>query len=145
MEVVKLNAEKPELIQVPKPPVYLTDEAKKHWYEMGNHLCSIGRLKKEFLTALEVFSEAKAEFEFASRQIRQKNKEEFGTGYIQTYKTGATNVTTEMVVRNAAIEKLLKCFKIFGADPKSEKELGSTGTGQLDLFEQLMQMKQNAM
>jgi len=99
-------------------------------------------LKEKFLPALEVYAESMAQWQFAVSEIKKKNAKKLGDGYIQTYKSGAKNVSVEVTLRNDAEASLLKCFKIFGLDPKSEKELkGATDPTQLDLFEQLMKMK----
>lgn len=127
------------LTTVPDPPSYLSAPAKKHYKTMGEKLIEINRLKNVYLNALEIFAEAMAQFEFATKQIHVKNKEEFGTGYIQTYRTKATNISTEVVLRNDAAATLLKCFKQFGMDPRSERELkGVENVGQLDIFEQFL-------
>lgn len=123
------------LTKVPDPPGYLSAAAKKHYKTMGEKLIEINRLKNVYLNALEIFAEAMAQFEFATKQIHAKNREEFGTGYIQTYRTKATNISTEVVLRNDAAATLLKCFKQFGMDPRSERELkGVENAGQLDIF-----------
>lgn len=132
-----------ELKTLPAPPAYLSTQAKKHYKTMGNKLIEINRMKNVYLNALEIFAEAMAQFEFATKQIHEKNKEEFGSGYIQTYRTKATNISTEVVLRNDAAATLLKCFKQFGLDPRSERELkGVENTQQLDIFEEFF--KQNA-
>ncbi|WKW47281.1 P27 family phage terminase small subunit [Myroides sp. JBRI-B21084] len=123
------------LTTVPEPPTFLSNPAKKHYKTMGEKLVELNRLKKVYLNALEIFAEAMAQFEFATKQIHAKNREEFGTGYIQTYRTKATNISTEVVLRNDAASTLLKCFKQFGLDPRSERELkGVENVGQLDIF-----------
>lgn len=130
------------LIDVPKAPVYMTDEAKKHYKKMGLILAKNNLLKEKFLSALELYSESMAQWEFAVSQIKKKNKDKFGSGYIQTYQSKAQNVSVEVTLKDKAEDSLIKCFKIFGLDPKSEKELKSTtDPNQLDAFEQLMAKK----
>jgi phage terminase small subunit len=140
--VVSIGKGKDTLIEVPKPPVYLTDSAKKHYKFMGNVLAKNERLKETYLNALEIYAEAMAQFQFSLERIKEKNKKEFGTGYIQTFKTGASNISVELTLKNNAEDTLLKCFKIFGLDPKSDKELKGTGDpGQTSLFDELMKAK----
>lgn len=130
------------LINVPKAPVYMTDEAKKHYKKMGLILAKNNLLKEKFLSALELYSESMAQWEFAVSQIKKKNKDKFGSGYVQTYQSKAQNVSVEVTLKDKAEDSLIKCFKIFGLDPKSEKELKSnTDPNQLDAFEQLMAKK----
>lgn len=142
-KTINLQPEKIEyLTTVPNPPVYLSSSAKKHYKTMGEKLVEINRLKNVYLNALEIFAEAMAQFEFATKQIHAKNKEDFGTGYIQTYRTKATNISTEVVLRNDAAATLLKCFKQFGLDPRSERELkGAEDNSQLDIFEEFFKQE----
>jgi phage terminase small subunit len=122
--------------------MYLTDEAKKHFIFMGNILAKNDRLKETFINALEIYAEAMAQFEFALRGIKLKNKRNLGDGYIQTFKTGAQNISVELTLKNDAADTLFKCFKIFGLDPKSEKELkATTDPGQIDLFAEFYKTK----
>jgi phage terminase small subunit len=144
MNVVSIGKGKDTLLKAPKPPVYLTDEAKKHFTFMGNILAKNDRLKETFLNALEIYAEAMAQFEFALREIKRKNKRSYGEGYIQTYKTGAQNISVELTLKNNAEDTLLKCFKLFGLDPKSEKDLKETSDpNQVSLFSELMNSKAN--
>ncbi|WP_202703135.1 P27 family phage terminase small subunit [Flavobacterium sp. UGB4466] len=134
--VVSIGKGKDTLIQVPTPPKYLTDSAKKHYKLMGNVLAKNDRIKETYLNALEVYAEAMAQFQFALERIKEKNKKEFGTGYIQTFKSGASNISVELTLKNDAVDTLMKCFKLFGLDPKSDKELKSTvDPAQGDLFD----------
>lgn len=140
--VVSIGKGSDTLLEVPKPPVYLNDDAKKHYLKMGKVLAKSKRLKEAFLPALEVYAESMAQFQFAVSEIRRKNKEKTGTGYIQKFKTGAENISVEVTLKKSAIDDLLKCFKIFGLDPKSEKELKDiTDPNQGNLFEEMLKMK----
>ena len=140
--VVSINHGKDTLLKAPKPPMYLTDEAKKHYLFMGNILAKNERLKETYLNALEIYAEAMAQFEFSLREIKRKNKENFGSGYIQTFKTGAKNISVELTVKNNAEDTLIKCFKLFGLDPKSDKDLKDiSNPNQTSLFEELMRSK----
>ena len=140
--VVSIGKGKDTLIQVPTPPKYLTDSAKKHYKFMGNVLAKNDRLKEIYLNGLEIYAEAMAQFQFANERIKLKNKEKYGAGYIQTFASGASNISTELSLRNNAADTLFKCFKTFGLDPKSDKELKSTtDPAQGSLFDELMKLK----
>lgn len=128
-----------KLKTIPNPPVYLDSSAKKHYKKMAEILIKADRLSELFLPALEVFADAMAQFEWAIREINRKNKKRTGSGYIQNYATGATNISSELVVKREAESTLFKCFKQFGMEPRSEKELKSnTDPAQMDLFEQFL-------
>jgi phage terminase small subunit len=142
MKVLEINHGKETLLEAPTPPAYLTNSAKKHYATMGNILAKNDRLKETYLNALEIYAEAMAQFEFALREIKKKNNEEFGSGYIQIFRTGAKNISVELTVKNNAEDTLIKCFKLFGLDPKSEKELkGISNPNQTDLFDQFLNAK----
>jgi P27 family predicted phage terminase small subunit len=142
MNVVSITKGTDSLLKVPAAPVYLSTFGKKHYLKMGNILAKNQLLKDKFLPALEVYAEAMSQWQFAVSEIKKKNAKKLGEGYIQTYKSGAKNVSVEVTLRNDAEASLLKCFKIFGLDPKSEKELKGIGNpGQMDLFEELMKIK----
>lgn len=133
---------KDTLSVVPVPPKYLSKEAKRHYIKMAEILIKIDRLKAVYTGALEVFSEAMAQFEFATLEINRKNRKKSGEGYIQTFTSGASNVSTEIVLRNNAEKTLMQCFKQFGMDPRSDKELkNAVDPGQYDIFDQFLQAK----
>lgn len=139
--VVSINQGKDTLLECPKAPVYLTDAAKKHWKAMGSVLAKRERLKDSYLSALEVYAEAMAQWEWSVREIQRLNKIKPGKGYIQKFKSGAKNISAEVTLKDKAEDSILKCCKIFGLDPKSEKDLKDTNPGQYDLFSDLMKMK----
>lgn len=142
MSVISIGQGKDTLVKVPKPPVYLTEEAKKHFVSMGKILAKNERLKETYLNALEIYAEAMAQFEFSLREIKRKNKQCYGDGYIQTFKTGAQNISVELTLKNNAEDTLLKCFKLFGLDPKSDKDLkDSSNPGQMSLWETEQKLK----
>jgi phage terminase small subunit len=145
MEIAHIGKGKDTLNTVPKAPVYLTDEAKKHFFQMGSVLAKNELLKEKFLPALEVYAEAMAQWEFALREIKKANKQKFGTGYFQKFSSGASNVSVYVTLKDKAEDSIFKCCKIFGLDPKSEKDLkGISDVNQLDLFAQIMEMKKSS-
>lgn len=142
MKIISVNQGKDTLLKCPNPPVYLSDKAKKHFKQMGGILAKADKLKTIHLNALEVYADSMDQFEWSSNEMKIKNKEKSGSGYIQVFKTGAKNISVELTIKNDAITKLLKCFSIFGLDPKSEKDLKETSNpNQTSLFEELMKAK----
>jgi phage terminase small subunit len=54
----------------------------------------------------------------------------------------AQNISVEITLKRDAEKAIMQCFKQFGLDPKSEKELiGITDSAQGDLFTGFRQMK----
>jgi P27 family predicted phage terminase small subunit len=142
-KVLSINHGKDTLLKCPKPPIYLTDEAKVHYKAMGAILAKNDRLKDLYLTALEVYAESMAQWEFSTKEIKKANADKFGTGYIQKFSSGAANVSVYVTLKDKAEDSLFKCFKQFGLDPKSEKDLKNetTDPNQMSLFEQLLAKK----
>ncbi|WP_121665260.1 P27 family phage terminase small subunit [Mesonia aquimarina] len=122
--------------EIPKPGTYLDSKAKSHFKRIAKILISANSLKRVHVPALEVMAENFSQWEWAVREIRKKNKEEMGTGYKQLYKSGAENISVELTIKRDAEKAIMQCFKQFGLDPKSEKELKQEiDPGQGDLFE----------
>jgi phage terminase small subunit len=84
------------------------------------------------------------QWEWALKQIQKKNRRKAGSGYIQTFNTGAANVSVEISLKRDAEKAIMQCIKQFGLDPKSEKELKqSVDPSQGDLFEGFKKLKES--
>jgi phage terminase small subunit len=142
-KVISINKGKDTLLKCPKPPVYLSDKAKVHYKAMGTILAKNQRLKDLYLPALEIFADSMAQWEFATTEIKKANQEKMGTGYIQKFASGAANVSVYVTLKDKAEDSLFKCFKQFGLDPKSEKDLKAetTDPNQISLFEMMLAKK----
>lgn len=142
-KVISINEGKDTLLECPKPPIYLSAEAKIHYKKMGKILAKNSRLKDLYLNALEIYAEAMAQWQFAIAEITKANKQKFGTGYVQKFQSGASNVSVYVTLKDKSVDDLLKCFKLFGLDPKSEKELKSDikDPNQTSLLDELLKLK----
>lgn len=126
-----------KLIKVPAAPKHLNADAKKGYNMMGGYLAKAERLKEMYLPTLEIWAVAYAQWVYAVNEINSLNKAEPGRGFIQRFPSGARNLAPEVTLRDNAADQMMKCAKLFGFDPKSEKELRETiETGQLDIFEE---------
>ena len=143
MEIVGKGNGSDVLTQVPSPPAHLDAKEKKHYREIGKTLITAGVLKSVHLMALEVLATNRALWIFAVKEIAKKNRKKYGEGYVQTYTTGATNITTELAMKGRAEKLMLENLALFGMDPISEKKLkgGLTNPNQGDLFEGFMNQK----
>lgn len=137
MEIVGKGTGSDKLTKLPSPPRHLDQFEKKYYKEIGKSLITAGVLKKIHLIALEVLATNRAMWIFSVQEISKKNKEKYGSGYVQTYSTGATNITTELAMKSKAEKIMLENLALFGMDPQSEKKLKSqvTDPGQTNLFE----------
>lgn len=135
MSIAHIGQGKETLMKVPAAPAHLSKEAKAGYKMMGNFLAKADRLKDYYLPTLEIWAAAYAQWQYAMNEINALNKTETGKGYIQKFPSGARNLSPEVTLKNDAADTMMKCAKLFGLDPKSEKELKATPDGQLDLFE----------
>ena len=137
MELVH-KGEGSDLIKVmPKPPTYFSPSAKRHFKKLAKILIASELLKEKHLSTLEILAQNKGQHEFALREINRKNKHRNGSGYIQTFTSGANNITAEVTLKEKAEKAMLQCIKQFGLDPKSEKELNLEPANQTNLLEAL--------
>lgn len=126
MNIVSINKGTDFLDKVPKPPIYLSDAAKVHYKEKAKILISYKKLKRLHLPALEILAENLSQWEWAVREIKRKNQVQDGSGYKQIFKSNAENISVELTIKRDAEKAIMTCFKQFGIDPKSEKELDSS-------------------
>jgi len=142
MKIVHNDKASDLLKELPAAPTYLDSKAKAHFIKLGKMLISNNLLKRIHVPALEILSENFEQWEWAVREIRRKNKKNKGSGYIQKYGSGAQNISVELTVKRDAEKAIMQCFKQFGLDPKSEKELKATvDPAQGDLFEAFINKK----
>lgn len=136
MNIVSLSKGSEYIKELPNASTFLGSKAKAHYKRMGKILIASECLKTIHLPTLEVLAENLEQWEWAIREIRTKNKTKPGTGYIQKFNSGAKNISVELTVKRDAEKAIMQCFKLFGLDPKSEKELkGMMDPSQGDLFE----------
>ena len=143
MEVAHKGKSSDLLKEIPKAPAYLDTKAKSHFKKIAKLLIASDSLKRIHVPALEVLAENFAQWEWAVREMRKKNKEKLGSGYIQKFNSGAKNISVELTIKRDAEKAIMQCFKQFGLDPKSEKELKrEINPEQGDLFEGFKNRKQ---
>lgn len=125
MQTVHIGKGKDTLTVVEKAPAHLDKTAKSCFIAVGNFLAKRDRLSELHLHNLEVYAVAYSQWVFANKWLTDLNKEDMGSGFIQTFKTGAQQLSPQVILRNDAADTMLKCSKQFGLDPKSEKDLRS--------------------
>lgn len=143
MEIVGKGNGSDKLLKLPPPPRHLDRFEKKNYKEIGKILITAGVLKSIHLIALEVLATNRAIFIYALTEISKKNKIKYGSGYVQTYSTGATNITTELAMKSKAEKTMLENLAMFGMDPQSEKKLHKqiTDPNQGSLFDEFNKIK----
>lgn len=108
---------------------------------MAEKLIKVKRLKEIYLDALEGYANAKAQWEFASRMIREADQDEYGSGYYQKFKNDIIQNSVWVNQQNRAWKTIVECCKMFGLDPASEKSLNVIDPSQGDLFQGFNQKK----
>lgn len=142
MKAVHVGKATEVLKEIPKPPAYLDSRAKSHFKKLAKTLISSDLLKRIHEPALAVMAENFSQWEWAIREIRRKNKEKEGSGYRQKYSSGAQNISVELTIKRDAEKAIMQCFKQFGLDPRSEKDLKAVdNSGQTNLFEEFNKLK----
>jgi P27 family predicted phage terminase small subunit len=138
-EVKNQVGELPEFIDsLPVPPTYwnCVGRVKKIYREIGEQLLQTKKLQSFDKYALLMLAEALDEYLTMTDLIQVKEKKERGSGYIQTFKNGTTNVTTEQVVREKAFKRILQVSAKFGLTIRDRMALNmkTVDSGQLDIF-----------
>ena len=137
MEVVHKGEGTDLIKQMPKAPTYFDGKGKRHFENIARILIAAEILKEKHLLPLEILAQNKAQHEWAIREINRKNKKRHGSGYIQNFQSGASNITAEVSLKEKAEKVMLQCIKQFGLDPRSEKELNIEPANQTNLLEAL--------
>ena len=143
MEIVGKGNGSDLILKLPGASRFLDTAAKKYYSKIGKLLIKSKVLKDIHLVTLEVLATNLAQWEFAVKEINRKNRKKMGDGYIQKYSTGATNISTELVLKRDAEKAIDRSIAAFGMDPQSEKKLKSNiDPGQGSLFPDFMKKKQ---
>lgn len=143
MEVVGKGNGTDVMSTLEKPSGFLCATSKRYYKKLGEVLIGAKVLKRIHLPTLEMLATNCAQWEFAVKEINRKNKEKNGTGYIQTYLSKATNISTELVLKRDAEKAMRENIASFGMDPQSEKKLKAAvaDPNQGNLFEQFNNQK----
>lgn len=118
----------------PNPNMKLNAAQKKWWYWFGFEFIETKQFSKVDLIHLQ---QASFWMDARSKAIAAANKKGIN-GLVQTFTSGATNVTGYVSIIEKADKHLAEVSAHFGLSIKDRKKLGevsSAGDGQLDLFD----------
>jgi len=121
--------------KIPDSPKMLSTVGRRYWKSLSATLIDAKVLKKAHLPALEILADQYAQYEEAALEIKLQNKEKRMSGYVQTFTSGAQNVSVYVTLKKDAAKTILQILKQFGMDPKSEKDLNMEPPNQLSLLE----------
>jgi len=126
---------------LPVPPSYwkLPARVKKIYKDIGNQLVKERMIKSFDKYALIMLATALDEYICMSEIIMQKEMEKPGSGLIQTFKNGTSNVSTEFTVRERAMKSVLQVSGKFGMTVRDRISMNmkKAEDGQLSLFDQM--------
>ena len=128
------------VLELPKPPNWFnaTAKTKKIYKEVGSHLVETKKLQKFDAYALMLLASALEQYSWALNAINEKNKTAPGSGYIQKFKSGAENISTELSVKRDAYKQIIELAGKFGLTIKDRAAMGRNGHAaqtELPLFE----------
>tara|TARA_R110000772_G_scaffold153261_1_gene264227 strand:+ start:737 stop:1207 length:471 start_codon:yes stop_codon:yes gene_type:complete len=120
------------ITDLPKAPPWFVREQISAFKKYGEILITASILKSRHIPTLEILAVNIALWITANKAINDANKTEPLSGYIQTFKTTAQNISPLVTLKEKAEKQIFTCLRKFGLDPKSEKDLES-GSTQLTL------------
>ena len=119
----------------------MNDRAQKIYVAICEKLLPTKKLTEVDLPNIVQLANAWDKYIWAEQAMMEKNSERMGSGYVQRFKSGATNITTEMSISEKAQDQIIKLSKMFGLSFKDRHSLsGFLGEGdpnQTDLISAL--------
>lgn len=128
-----VNEPQPEpLVEIPKPPSFLMDLAKKHWKEQAEILQRAGLLTEVDLDAFAAMCNSYATWVDAQRQLKK-------TGMLVRGPSGHPVMSPYISISEKALNRLLQYQKEFGLTPSSRTRVQlDSGDGEEDEFSEFL-------
>jgi P27 family predicted phage terminase small subunit len=125
--------------KLPVPPAYwgAVPRVKKIYREIGNQLLEMKNMKSFDKYALLMLADAIEEYIVMTEIMSRKEKEMPGSGSIQTFKNGTSNVSTEHTVRERAFKRIMQVGGKFGMTVQDRVKMNLTqvDSGQMSIFD----------
>jgi phage terminase small subunit len=111
---VKPDSEK--LDKLPRPANWFecNERVKIIYRDIGKKLLEMRGMREFDSYALLMLATALDQYVYATREINRRENQEPGTGYIQTFLTGASNVSVEVTLRDRAFKQIIELASKFG-------------------------------
>lgn len=106
---------------LPKPPKFLSDEAKRVWQQMAPKVYSAGLLTELDVLAFTLLCVAWGDFVEAQEKIPLHGKVIMGPG-------GAPGPSPYVTLGNKAVEQLMRLLTEFGMTPSSRTRVSALGS-----------------
>lgn len=118
----------------PEMPDVLTPEARQEWARVLPDLLTLGWVHRIDGMALASYCEAVADWKRFRRLIVEKNAAQAEAGDVQTYATGAKQISVWRQLANDAEKRANAAGAAFGMSPLARRSMKAQGTSQAELF-----------
>jgi len=121
-------------VGAPPKPDWLTPLAAEEWDRVVPDLLTLGLISTLDMMALASYCEAVADYQVFSKQIAERNAAMQGRGDVQTFATGAKQISVWRQLRNDAEKRANQAGAQFGFSPMARRNLRVTAPPQGELF-----------
>lgn len=117
----------------PPMPDWLSDDARAEWERVVPDLLKLGLLSPLDMMPLAAYCEAVADYQKFRRRIREAN-EAMDRGDVQTFRTGAKQISVWRQLANDAEKRANSAGAQFGFSPLARRSLKAQAPPQGELF-----------
>tara|TARA_Y100001001_G_scaffold163842_1_gene194059 strand:+ start:1672 stop:2199 length:528 start_codon:yes stop_codon:yes gene_type:complete len=121
-------------VGAPPKPDWLTPFAAEEWDRVLPDLMTLGLVATLDMMALTSYCEAVADYRTFSGLIAERNAAMRGSGDVQTFSTGAKQISVWRQLRNDAEKRANAAGAQFGFSPMARRNLRVTAPPQGELF-----------
>lgn len=124
MAALKAAAQAPAIpVQAPPKPDFLTPEAAVEWDRVVEALLALGWISSLDMMALATYCEAVADWLRFRRKIAELNTAMEGGGDVQTFQSGAKQLSVWRQLANDAEQRANKSGALFGFSPVARRAM----------------------
>ncbi len=124
MAALQAAAQAPAVpVQAPPKPDFLTPEAALEWDRVVEALLTLGWISSLDMMALATYCEAMADWLRFRRKIAELNQAMEGGGDVQTFQSGAKQLSVWRQLANDAEQRANKAGALFGFSPVARRAM----------------------
>lgn len=121
-------------VAAPPKPDWLSAEASAEWDRVVEDLLTLGWVSTLDMMALATYCEAVADWRRFRALIAAKNAEADGAGDVQTFATGAKQISVWRQLANDAEKRANAAGALFGFSPMARRNMKAAAAPQGELF-----------
>ncbi len=121
-------------VAAPPMPDWLTEDAVREWERVLPDLITLGLVSKLDMMALATYCEAVADWQRFRRKIAEFNRASDDRGDVQTFATGAKQISVWRQLANDAEKRANAAGASFGFSPMARRNLKTNPVPQGELF-----------